>query len=183
MKGIEFICAGGNCRSVMAREVARKRAREIAADIPIYSSGVLVDEFFSVGPYPRVVAALKSMGIEGEPVELTKKFIEMESKQRNEALKIRKYDAVENHIPQQTDLKKDIDLVLVVADKEKKALLEKFPEAKAKTITEYTSSSYQEMDAVSLQDWLTNVKYQLQYLDGLIKVMPSLIDRYICEFH
>lgn len=182
MKGIEFVCAGNNARSVMAEAVAKAYARRIGANIPIYSSGVSVDEFFSTGPYPRVVAALKSMGIEGEPVELTKKFIELEGKQRNEALKTRGYDVVKNHIPRQTNPTNFDGLMLIVADKEKKILLEKFPRAKAQTITEY-ERSYEEMAAVSLQDWLTKVEPMVTYLDKLIKVMPSVIDKYLCEFN
>ncbi len=183
MKGIEFVCMGNNTRSVMAEVVAEDYARKIGADIPIYSSGVLVKEFFEVGPRPRAIDALKSLGVKGTPVELTLKFIELESKQRNEALKIRGYPIIENHKLQQTYPRKDIDLVLVVADTEKKMLADKFPEIKAQTLAEYTGGAYKEMTGVPMQDWLTKVDPILTYLDNLIAIMPSVIDKYLCEFN
>ncbi|MCX6774914.1 MAG: hypothetical protein NTY99_02370 [DPANN group archaeon] len=183
MKGLEFVCLGNNARSVLAEVVAKDYVIRVGADIPIYSSGVLVKEFFEVGPQPRVIEAMRSLGIEGTPVELTHKFVALEGKMRNEALKIRGYVPVENHKPQQTCLRDDIDLMLVVADNEKKILLKKFPEAKARTIAEYTSNAYEEPKDVGLQEWLTKVDMFLVYLDSLVRVMPNLIGKYVREFN
>ena len=182
-KGIEFVCMGNNNRSVMAKIVADDYVNRIGADIPIYSSGVLVKEFFEVGPMPRIIDALKSMGIEGAPVELTYKFIEMEGKMRDEALKIRGYAPIENHKHQQTYPRDDIDLMLIVADNEKRILLEKFPGAKAQTLAEYTGNAYKEMTSVGTQNWLTTVEPHLRYLDNLIKIMPKVMEKYVCAFN
>jgi protein-tyrosine-phosphatase len=182
-KGIEFVCRGNNARSVMAKVVADYHASRVGANIPIYSSGVTVKEFYETGPMPSVVDTLKAMGIEGAPVELTCKFVAMEGNMRNEALKRRGYDPVENHKQQQTRPRDDIDLMLIVGNAEKEILLKKFPNIKAQTIAEYTSNSYEEMTTVSLQDWLTKVDPQLKYLDKLIRIMPHIIDKYMCAFN
>lgn len=181
MKGIEFVCVGNNGRSVMAEVVTKAHARKIGADIPIYSSGTMVKQFFEVGPKPRAIAALNALGINDKPTELTKKFIELESKFRNEALKIRGYPAVENHTQKHIDLQREVDIYLTM-DEYVKQDFSRLPATKPKiyTIAEYSNV---EIPHVPLQGWLSDVNVHLMYLDAIIKATPNVIDKYLCEFN
>lgn len=177
MKGIEFVCLGNNGRSPVAEVVAKDYVRKIGADIPIYSSGILVDNMeFS----PKTLQAMKSVGIDcADSKEISNKVWEIEIKFRTQALKQRDYDSLENHIRKQTNPKKDVDLMLAVDNRVKELLLNMQTMAKVYTIAEYATAELYEPE---LKPWFTDARMHVVYLDALVKVVPKAIDRYIQEF-
>ncbi len=177
MKGVEFVCSGNNGRSPMAEVVAREYVRQVGADIPIYSSGVRVN-IFGLKPKikPETLEIANSIGIYGSPRKIIKKLWEREAEFRNQALKMRGYNSLENHLQRQTTPERYVDLMLAVADKEKELLLNLHPLClDVYTIAEYAGV---ELSEPEVREWLTNADAHLVYLDSLIKVVPKAIDRY-----
>jgi len=178
MKGIEFVCLGNNGRSPVAEIVAKKVVQKLGANIPISSSGLGVDLFMKAGPKPNAIAALKSLGIEGESLYLTQKFIELESKFRNEALSKCGYSPLENHKPQQTDPAKDVDLMLTMDVYLEDSLGKMSPKARVMSIGYY---SFTEIPHIKLSDWLTTANAHVTYLRVLEEAMPKAIGMYLKE--
>lgn len=163
----------------MAEIVAKDYARKIGADIPIFSSGVLVE---SMNLSPKTSDLARSVGLEGTTLrETIEKLLEREIELRNKALASRGYDTLASYVRRQTSQNNSVDLMLAATNGVKARLLDlRSVPSKAYTIAEYANV---ELPSPALRAWFTDINAWESYLDSLIKAVPKAIDRYLCEFN